>query len=363
MKTRTLFLSFAVLLNGACVPDSDIVYEAESTVGLQQSGELPPLPQPVTNNAVVSVTTTNGEYLVSFAGLGKGRTHSDTLDSTWVFDGNTREWAEAAPLPGGVGRLAAVAAAVGELAYVFGGYSVAEDGTEVSTPWVHSFDPVSGQFEERAEMPVPVDDAVAVTFEDRYIYLISGWHDLGNVNLVQRYDTIENSWSQATPIPGPAVFGHAGGIVSNTIVYCDGVAIEVHENQGRDFVAVSDCYQGIIDASDSRRIDWRVVEAHPGLPRYRMAATGAEEFGGVLFIGGSENPYNYDGIGYDGEPSEPVADALLFNTANAKWQVLPISGTSTMDHRGLLHFGNSLLTIGGMQAGQQVTNSIYSYTE
>jgi hypothetical protein len=105
------------------------------------------------------------------------------------------------------------------------------------------------------------------------------------------------------------------------------------------------------------------VEAHPGLPRYRMAATGAEEFGGVLFIGGSENPYNYDGIGYDGEPSEPVADALLFDTANAKWRVLPISGTNTMDHRGLLHFGDSLLTIGGMQAGQQVTNSIYSYAE
>ena len=261
IKLRTVFISLALLPGGACTLDGASDYEAEGTAGLQQSADIPALPQAVTNNAVVSVTTTNGEYLVSFAGLGKGRTHSDTL-------------------------------AVGELAYVFGGYSVAEDGTEISTPWVHSFDPVSGQFEERAEMPVPVDDAVAVTFEDRYIYLISGWHDLGNVNLVQRYDTIENSWSQATPIPGPAVFGHAGGIVSNTIVYCDGVAIEVHENQGRDFVAVSDCYQGIIDASDSRRIDWRVVEAHPGLPRYRMAATGAEEFGGVLFIGGSENPYN-----------------------------------------------------------------------
>ena len=363
MKTRTIFLSFTILLSAACAPDSDIVYKAEGTAGLQQSADIPALPQAVTNNAVVSVTTMNGEYLVSFAGLGEGRTHSDTLDSTWVFDANTHEWAEAAPLPGGVGRLAAVAAAVGELAYIFGGYSVAEDGTEVSTPWVHSFDPASGQFEERAEMPVPVDDAVAVTFEDRYIYLISGWHDLGNVNLVQRYDTIENSWSQATPIPGPAVFGHAGGIVFNTIVYCDGVAIAAHENQGRDFVAVSDCYQGIIDASDSRRIDWRVVEAHPGLPRYRMAATGAEELGGVLFIGGSENPYNCDGIGYAGEPSEPVAHALLFNTANAKWQVLPISGTATMDHRGLLHFDGSFVTIGGMRAGQQVTSRLYSYAE
>ena len=363
IKLRTVFISLAALLSGACVPNGNINYDAEGTAGLQQSADIPALPQAVTNNAVVSVTTTSGEYLVSFAGLGEGRTHSDSMDNTWVFNGNTREWAEAAALPGGIGRLASVAATVAELAYVFGGYSVADDGSEVSTPWVHSFDPVNGQFEELAAMPVPVDDAVAVTFEDRYIYLISGWHDLGNVNLVQRYDTVENSWSQATPIPGPAVFGHAGGIVSNTIVYCDGVAIDAHENQPRDFVAVSDCYQGIIAASDSRRIDWRVVEAHPGLPRYRMAATGTEKFGGVLFIGGSENPYNYDGIGYDGEPSEPVTNALLFNTSTGKWQVLPTTGTSTMDHRGLVQFGDSLLTIGGMRAGQQVTSSVYSYTE
>lgn len=136
IKLRTVFISLALLPGGACTLDGASDYEAEGTAGLQQSADIPALPQPVTNNAVVSVTTTNGEYLISFAGLGEGRTHSDTLDSTWVFDANTREWAEAASLPGGVGRLAAVAAAVGELAYIFGGYSVAEDGTEVSTPWI-----------------------------------------------------------------------------------------------------------------------------------------------------------------------------------------------------------------------------------
>ena len=38
-------------------------------------------------------------------------------------------------------------------------------------------------------MPVPVDDSVALSYKERYIYLISGWHNDGNVNLVQVYDT------------------------------------------------------------------------------------------------------------------------------------------------------------------------------
>ena len=341
----------------------DIVYEAYSTKGLRQSADLPALPRAVTNNAVVSVRTDDNEYLVSFAGLGAGKGHDDTLDVTWVFNGNTGEWAEAAPVPGGVGRLAAVAASVGGTAFVFGGYSVAEDGTEVSTPWVHAFDPATGRFTERATMPVPVDDAVAVTFEDRFIYLISGWHDVGNVNLVQRYDTTEDSWSQATPTPGRGVFGHAGGILGNRIVYCDGVAIEPHVDRRRDFVAFSDCYMGIIDSTDGRRIDWRTLPPHPGQPRYRMAATGTEAMNGVLFVGGSENPYNYDGIGYDGEPSEPAKGGLLFDVASGRWRTMPLEGTATMDHRGLVQFGNALVSIGGMQSGQQVINNIYSYTE
>ena len=122
---------------------------------------LPPLPAPVTNNAVTSVKVDGHPYLVSFNGLASGRTHSDTLSVTYVLDVRRNEWTEAAAVPGGVGRLASVAASVGELAYVFGGYSVVGDGTEVSTPWSHSFDPAAGVFSELRPMPVPVDDAVA----------------------------------------------------------------------------------------------------------------------------------------------------------------------------------------------------------
>ena len=322
---------------------------------------LPPLPVAVTNNAVAALKAGRREYVVSFNGLGENKNHADTLATTFVFDSRSKRWKEAEPVPGGAGRLASVAAAADGLIFVFGGYTVAEDGAEVSTPWTHAFDPRTREFDERKAMPVPVDDAVAVTYADRYIYLISGWHDLGNVNLVQRYDTKTDVWVQATPTPGPGVFGHAGGIVGNTIVYCDGVAIEAHSDRRRDFVAVPDCLLGLIDNDDSRRIDWRTIKFHPGLPRYRMAAAGIPAANVVLFIGGSENPYNFNGVGYNGEPSQPAPGALLFDIDEQDWQVVAIDGEATMDHRGLVPFAGKWLTVGGMAAEQRVTDRVLSY--
>lgn len=323
--------------------------------------ELPRLPTAVANNAVVAVVVNHTDYLVSFAGIGGGLNYSDIHARTLVFSSNDNKWSEAAPVPGKEGRLAATAAAVGKLAYVFGGYTVAADGTEVSTPWVHSFDPVTAKFKQLSPMPIPVDDAVSFAYQDRYIYLVSGWHDLGNVNLVQRYDTHTDRWVQATPIPGNSLFGHAGGLVGNKITYCDGVYVHANPDSKRSFNASSECFIGIIDAQDSRRIDWRPVSAHPGLPRYRMAAAGVESLNSVVFIGGSENPYNFDGMGYDGKPSEPAPDALLFNVETLQWKTLKQDNAPSMDHRGLVPFKNGWVTIGGMGQRQTVSDKVVVY--
>lgn len=351
MRTARPAVALALLLSGVSL-------DAADAVSVQ---ELPPLPAPVTNNAVVTVRTPANEFVVSFAGLGEGRGPADTLAVTYVFDAAKRDWRQAAALPGGAGRLAAVAAAAGELAFVFGGYTVSADGSEVSTAWVHSFDPVTGVFEQRRAMPVPVDDAVAVSYGDRYIYLISGWHDHGNVNLVQRYDTRTDSWVQATPTPGRAVFGHSGGIVGATIVYCDGVAILAHADRRREFAANDECFAGSIDPQDPRRIDWRSLPPHPGPPRYRMAAAGVHALNSVIFVGGSVNPYNYDGIGYNGKPSQPVADILRYDLYRRSWTTVNPEVSGSMDHRGLAGLGDAWLTVGGMLEDQQVTDRVIAY--
>jgi Kelch motif len=354
MRMRRLGLLFL------CLPASTILWAVETTLSLRSSA-LPLLPDPVANNAVTAVTVDEVEYLVSFAGIGSGLKYSDSHARTFVHRNGDSDWAEQAPVPGGIGRLATTAASVGELAYVFGGYSVAEDGTEVSTPWVHSFDPVTGVFAELSPMPVPVDDAVSFTYQNRYIYLISGWHDLGNVNLVQRYDTVSNTWTQATPVPGTSLFGHAGGIVGNNIIYCDGVAVVPHADKSRSFAASDECWSGMINKGDSRRIDWRPLKSHPGPPRYRMAAAGIAAINSVLFLGGGENPYNYDGMGYDGNPSEPATHGLLFDLETSSWQVIRQDNAATMDHRGLVPFGDGWVVAGGMLAKQTTSDAVTRY--
>ena len=352
MKRLILLLSLVVFALCAVPADGDLNVEVEAIAAL---------PMPVSNNAVASVIVDDRQYLLSFAGLGSGRSHADTLDKTFVLDSESGVWRESVALPGGVGRLASLAVSVGELAYVFGGYTVAADDSETSLPLVHAFDPVTEKFTALSAMPVPVDDAVAVTFLDRFIYLISGWHDLGNVNLVQRYDVETDTWVQATPIPGNPVFGHAGGIVGNKIVYCDGVAIKHFADRSRDFAANDECFLGLIDESDIRRIDWRQLQVHPGLARYRMAAAGVESLNAVVFIGGSDNPYNYDGVGYDGQPSEPAVGGLLFDLASLSWRELSLPSTATMDHRGLAPYAGRWLTVGGMLSGQEVTDRVIAY--
>jgi hypothetical protein len=353
MKRLVLFASVSII--GVCAVGEVVAPDI-------RSGLMTALPIAVSNNAVATVTTEDRQYVVSFAGLGGGRSHSDTLTVTLLLDSENGAWRQSSSLPGDVGRLASVAASVGGLAYVFGGYTVAADGSEMSLPYVHAFDPDLERFTELSAMPVPVDDAVAVTYLDRYIYLISGWHDFGNVNLVQRYDTETDNWIQSTPVPGNAVFGHAGGIVGNRMIYCDGVSIRAFSDRSRDFIASPECFLGIIDKEDSRRIDWRRIPSHPGRPRYRMAAAGIDSSNAVLFIGGSENPYNYDGIGYDGEPSEPAPAALLFDLYLLAWRVLPLDGSPTMDHRGLVPFADRWITVGGMLANQEVTDRVMTYS-
>jgi hypothetical protein len=110
---------------------------------LIQETSVPALPIAVSNNAVAAVKRGRREYVVSFNGLAAGKTHADTLAATLVFDSRSKNWSLADPVPGDVGRLASVAASADKLVYVFGGYTVDEDGSEVSTPWTHASSRVS----------------------------------------------------------------------------------------------------------------------------------------------------------------------------------------------------------------------------
>jgi len=335
----------AIVVWSACgPPGTDRGAEAAPSI----DASPPPLPASVTNNAVTVVRVPGGEVVLSFLGLDESLGPAGITRDALRWDVGSRAWTPIAPVPGPP-RIAATAQSVRGRAYVFGGYTVEEDGSERSVPEVYAYDPVSDVWSRAAPLPVPVDDAVSGVWRDSLIFLISGWSDRDNVDAVQAYDPSSDSWRRATPIPGPPVFGHAGGIAGNTIIYVDGTRLEA---DSRRFALERSSWRGEIDPLDPTRIAWTRAPDHPGPGLYRAAALGSGSR--VVFVGGTDNPYNYDGIGYDGRPSEPVATAFAWDTTTERWIELGPPTRPTMDHRGLVRVAGRLFTLGGMTVGRRV---------
>jgi N-acetylneuraminic acid mutarotase len=350
MNKHGTILGFALLFAGQLCADSVTAVE-----------RLAPLPQAISNNAV-SILPDEEEYrLVSALGLGSGKSWEDTSSQSFLYQSATQNWSNLDAIPGPDGRLAASAITVAGKVYLFGGYTVAKDGSEQSTPEVFQLNESTGQWLKFAQMPVPTEDAVLLAYQDRYIYLVSGWHDLGNVNLVQVLDTQTATWQQATPYPGAPVFGHAGALSERSMVICDGVQIRyAAEGTARQFLSSDECWLGEISEENVRRISWQPLPAHPGQARYRMAS-GNDDSNRIWFAGGSHNPYNFDGIGYDGKPAEPLAALFSFNTKSQTWSCHGKLEVATMDHRGLPWHGGWFYLIGGMRAEQTVSAEVIRF--
>ncbi|MBL1383270.1 MAG: galactose oxidase [Colwellia sp.] len=323
---------------------------------------IPALPEPVANNAVAKVTAQNNTYFLSFMGLASNKQFSDVHNKVWALKLGESQWQAKLAVPSSLpikGRLASTAVGIGKYAYVFGGYTVAADHTEISSPDVYKYNITTNSYTQLKSMPVPVDDSVALSYKERYIYLISGWHNDGNVNLVQVYDTKNNTWQQASPFLGEPVFGQAAAISGNTIVICDGVKTQANPSSRRSFSGVAQCLKGTINANNPQKIDWRTLPHPTGEAHYRMAATSYN--GHIYMLAGSSNPYNYNGIGYNKQPAPASRHVWRFNIKNNTWQVMQPLKTATMDHRGLLEHNGILYRIGGMNNQQQVINDVLGY--
>ena len=318
------------------------------------------LPEAISNNAVAAADGPEGPTLYSFNGLKAGKTWQDTSNAAYACVIATESCRTIASVPVPEGRLAGAAVPVAGKIYIFGGYSVAANGDEVSTPEVFVFDPASGRYEQKADMPTPVDDAVIVPYQNRFIYVISGWHDEGNVSTVQLFDTQTGAWTEATPFPGTPVFGHAGGIAGDSIIVSDGVAT-VFADGKRKFVAAKLTWRGDIDPKNPTQITWRGVDAHSGPARYRMAAIGDEAGRRIIFAGGGDNPYNYDGIGYDGVPAKPSGSFSAYDLKSDKWIELGQLAEPSMDHRGLAKAGQDYYILGGMDGEQRVLSRVVKF--
>jgi N-acetylneuraminic acid mutarotase len=330
------------------------LWTALTATPLQAQDAIAPLPRPTTN-AATAAGVINGDWQL-FVMLG--------LDSTLKWSGITRrayawstrdkQWRELPQVPGAVGRLAATAQVARGRVFLFGGYTVDSAGTEATNQSVDIFDPAQNAWHAGALTPVAVDDAVSGVYRDSLIYLISGWHDNDNVRVVQLYDVVRDRWSVGTPLPGPGVFGHGGSIAGNTIVFIDGAV----RNPARkpSYILESQTWVGTIDSTRAETITWTKAPTHPFAPLYRPAAGPCGRF--VIFAGGTDNPYNYNGVGYNGITAEPLSRVMAFDTRSSMWHLLGDAPTASMDHRALITQRGVAAIAGGIGPNQRVRATV-----
>lgn len=327
---------------------------------------LPAYPTPIANNAVTSVDNGDGTFtLYSFMGIRNPADQETITPASYrlLYPGGDWQQIADAPLLNGRAKIGASAATVAGRVYLIGGYTV-RGFSEVTEHRLFRYDAPGDQYIELARVPVEVDDTVVGVFQDRYLYLVSGWHGPLNRNVpnTQVYDTQTDAWVQATPIPAPlpGLFGHSGTIIGDRIIYMDGV-------RSTDFRISNRVFVGRIDPNgngDIAEIAWSEIPAHPGSPTYRAAASQGGFDGSMLLVGGSDNPYNFDGNGFNGRPAFPLDQILRHDPIIGDWSVLSEAGehTPTMDHRALVRIGRNWATVGGMTGPEVAIDRVYLMT-
>jgi N-acetylneuraminic acid mutarotase len=340
MKAFSRILLIGLLCSGFCVA---------------QELKLAHLPEPVTNNAVAALKIRGGVLLFSFMGMGSKKTWDAITNTAYYLDPDWDKWYPLKPIPGTAGRIGAAAAAARGTLFVFGGYVVDAQNRGQVVPDVDVYDVQDHRWSRGEDMPTPVADAVVAVYRDRYVYVIGGRGKTGTIGRVQIYDTENSKWIEATAPPGAAVFGHSGAILDDTIVFVDGAYRDTSSDHP-GIVTSDQCWAGKINRKDLSKIEWSKLPPHPGTARFRIAAGSSDKDDKIYFTGGTDSPYDYTGIGYEGKPAEPSPTTFAFNRHNSKWEVINENTPNpTMDNRQLLVIRENLVTVGGMEKAQEVT--------
>lgn len=318
-----------------------------------QQPKIPPMPAAVASNAVT--TLKGGIEVYSLMGIGPKKSWDDITNKVYVFHLSGAKWTEGRPVPGVAGRLGAVAIGVKSQIFLFGGYMIDGQGNQFIVPDVNAYLPYDRRWYRAEDMPVAVDSAVVGANHDRYIYIIGGRSKTGPVNNVQVYDIERNSWSQATPFPASPVFGHAGGLGDDTIIFVDG-AKKNTSGSGPPYVASDECWMGRIDKKDPNKIEWSKLPPHPGTARFGIVAGAGEKDRRIEFTGGTATVHDFKGMDSDGKPAEFSASTFFFDVHTGHWEsVTEETYDARTDTRGMVSTPIGMMIVGGLVKNTAVT--------
>lgn len=315
---------------------------------------LASLPEASSNGAIETAEINGNRYVYYWSGI----------DSSLIFSGINRRgyrysvtndvWEILPEIPDSIGKIAFSATRSGEIIYLIGGYSVAENGEEISSRKVHRFSVNENAFiTDAAMLPTPIDDHIQLLKNDSLIYVITGWSNTGNTGIVQVYNTHTNVWQLANNLPvsgGFNAFGAAGVIIGDTIFYYGGAS------DGLNFPAVNRLRKGYIHPDNPLQIDWQWSVPNSNLKKYRAA--GITVNNSPCFIGGSSVSYNYNGISYAGALAvSPSEDAYLLSDTGLVQ--LPVPGFP-MDVRSIARINeNEWIVVGGLIEGPAATSNVW----
>jgi N-acetylneuraminic acid mutarotase len=314
-------------------------------LGAEEEPKIPAMPAAVSNNAVA--TLQNGLEVFSLMGIGPKKNWDDVTNKAYMLRLASAKWSEIRAVPGVAGRLGAVAVGMRGKIFLFGGYIVDNQGGQITVSDVNGYVPQEKKWYRGEDIPVPVDSAVIGVNHDRYVYLVGGRSKNGPVNNVQVYDAQKNTWSQATPLPGAPVFGHAGGLADDEIVYADGAM--KNSGSGDPYVVSQECWLGKIDNKDPNKIEWSKLPAHPGPAHFGIAAGALAKDRRMVFSGGSAAVHDFKGNGYDGKPVEISPVTFDLDLHNHRWETIKEdTADPRMNSRGIVETRIGRLILGGM---------------
>jgi N-acetylneuraminic acid mutarotase len=317
---------------------------------------IPPIPAAVTDNAVVTVR--NGLEVYSVMGIGPKRTWDDVTSQVWILHITSGKWSAGRPVPGVAGRLGASAVSARDKIYLFGGFTIDGQGNEFTVPDVNMFLPKDQRWYRGEDIPIPVDNAVIGINHDRFVYLVGGRSKNGPVNNVQVYDIKTNKWSEATPFPGTPVYGHAGGLGDDTIVFVDG-AKKNPSGSGPNYVPSDECWMGKIDSKDPNKIAWSKLPPHPGSARFGIVAGARERDRKILFSGGSPAVHNYKGLDAQGKTVDFSPVTFSYDVRANKWEMLNDDMQDIhSDSRGIVSTLIGPLIVGGLARDDSVSSRV-----
>ncbi len=321
---------------------------------------LAPLPQPVTNNAVTAAMANDTPCVYSFMGMDSTKIWSGIHLKAWRLNTITNQWQTLPPVPGTTGgRIAGGASTVKNRIYVLGGYHVAQNGAENSSNKLHRFDPETNTWlADGANIPVPIDDHVQAVWRDSLIFVVTGWSNTTNVANVQIYNPTTDTWTVGAAVPNNnsyKAFGASGMIKGDSIFYCGGAST------GANFPITSQFRKGYINPNNPSDITWS-IQSNPLAKGYRMATS--QIAGGLVWLGGSNVTYNYDGIAYNGTGGVAAQARARVYYANDGLFELNQAGLfpPIMDLRGVGQVNpDYFITVGGMAPNQKVSDQVYGF--